>query len=214
MYKYKIFVDNNNQYEDSDKKYEDSDKKYEDSDKKYDNSNKKYIISEPDVLYGLFYKDYENLDEYILAISYNIQILYLIRNDNLNSNDIERCWIEKICPYKITKINILDKIYNYIFDNKKSDNNYQIKKTNTIKYNYNIRFYCYETNIKLNLNHHSDIVCQNLIVFDKSKIPENSIGQIIHSHYFKLSYQKFKFFNHCVELNKFYPESFKINFSI
>lgn len=58
------------------------------------------------VIFGLYYKDIEDEGEFLLSISYDVNILYRFRNKYLDENEIKNSWIGAVDLFLVSKISL------------------------------------------------------------------------------------------------------------
>ncbi len=154
------------------------------------------------ILFGLYFKDFEDGLEYILSVSYDTDILYQFRKKYLDKNEIKNSWIEAVDLLLISKISLLKEMSLLFKCDTRIENRYIINRSDFVKKENRNKLYCLE--LMQNISNEHVFSKQILIVIDSKKI--NGI-------YFENLLKYFKGFmiKYEIILDKFYPESIKIN---
>jgi len=147
-------------------------------------------------IYGLFILNSDDESTYILAISYDTNLLSSYMKSYINLTDKENCWICPIIIYELAEIPFVNKIINFIKKNKKSDFEI-IQKDFLLGNNYNI--YCYQKTKTTSDGYF--IFEQNLLFvnkqFNKKIANSNKNKYILDGHIPE----------HAIFFDKYYPES-------
>ena len=171
------------------------------------NKSKIYLtnLNNFNILYGLYFKDIEDSNEYILAISSEPNKLENMAEYYLDPYDKTNYWIQSVEIIELLKNDLINQIKNILFFKKISK--YKIYKLENIdiEYIFNTKnIVCFEqlkTNTTNNL-----IVKQRLFALDNkknssknnsSKITLSTINNFIDG----------KISQHSIKIDKFYPES-------
>ncbi len=165
-----------------------------------------YSDSDNYLLYGLFYKDIEDSGNYIMAISYDIELLYQFRNTYFDKEEIKNSSVKSIEPLEIIKKIKIFGILNNLCYSKNTFNNYKVKKNKYINKNtnsYNDRFLCFEF-YEYNDNINDNCMFQQIIVYNDKYISNKDIQKI------KINL-KGNLIQHNILLDKFYPDSIRLN---
>ena len=85
-------------------------------------------IEKSSILYGLYIRETDELPEHILSISFNINLLVLIKNKYLEENEKINSWICEVNTFEIIKKNFFVRLYNYFSCVSSFDSYYFIKK--------------------------------------------------------------------------------------
>ena len=154
------------------------------------------------VLFGLCYRDIEDGGEYILSISYNTELLYQFRNKYLDQKEIENSWIGAVDLLLISKISLSKEIGLMLKCDTNIQNRFIINKVDFIKKKETHKLYCLEL-INNNLTEFS-YTGQHLFVIDNKIIYGKNFTNL-------LEYFKGYMIKNEIILDKFYPESIKLN---
>jgi hypothetical protein len=165
-----------------------------------DSNNNKYDKNNPNILYGLFFKHNNNLDEHIYSISYDKELLIQIKNEHYNLDFVQNSWIELVNLYEITKINWFDKIINILRCTNTITNRYNINKIDSFEFNNNIDFFCFEYYQETKQKRY--IRCQDIFVIDTNKIDIKSIKNLM-----KMYGLDNILYEHPIQLNTLYCRS-------
>jgi hypothetical protein len=102
-------------------------------------------IEKSSILYGLYIRETHDSLEHILSISFNINLLELIKNNYLEENEKFHSWICEVNMFEITKKNFFVRLYNYFSFDSSFYSYYFIKKIEYINPTLNIKFFCYKS---------------------------------------------------------------------
>jgi hypothetical protein len=154
------------------------------------------------MIYGLYFKDFEEGGEYILGVSYTIDILYEFKNKYMDENEQKNSWIKSIDLLLMSKISLFKNIGLMLKCNKSIEKKYIIEKKNFINSEEIGELFCIE--VLENYNGHDKIPIQYLIEIDKKKSNDFEFDKL-------MKYYNGHISTHPIVLNKFYPESIGTN---
>lgn len=162
------------------------------------------IVSYDDftMLYGLFYKGVNDECEFIMSISYDVKILYEFRNNYLDNEEIKNSWIGTVDLLLISKISLFKEIILMLKCNNNIQKKYVMNKVDLIDNKQSYKLFCVELfNNNLTQNSYTK---QHLIVIDSKKIYGKNFDNLVKCF-------KGNMFKNEIILDKFYPESIKMN---
>lgn len=178
-----------------------------------------YVIDEDDydsvleldykVLHGLFYKDTEKQNEVVLAISFDVLILYSLRQTKIPSEEISNTRISYMDVYFVKKKNFRERVPSILIPKcvygEKYYSKYHFAALDLIEPNTDFEFYSYEF-VDLDFDGNKKII-QCIIIVDKNDITKKELLEL--SNLLNDSYNYFSV--NPVKLNMFYPNSIKEN---
>lgn len=149
-------------------------------------------------IFGLFHRDISGDEEQILGISYNIDILNKFVSDYLDTDDeIYNPYIRQIDLLLLSKISLWGEMKLFCKCCNQIENKFNLSKIDIIKKDIKNKFYyfgLFENGFNKNY----------LIVVDCKKINYSNLRKMI-------KYFKGNMSSHEIILDKFYPDSIKVN---